>query len=283
MKIAITGASGFVGSYLSSYFGAAHTIVAIKREELYDPAKLTARLEGVDCLINLAGAPILARWSEEYKQILRSSRIDTTRHLIKALQSCPTKPALFISTSAIGIYDNQGTYTEEDTPQGRDFLANLVRDWESEALEANTLGIRTVIFRLGVVLGKEGGMMKNVRTPFSWGLGGVIGTGKQKFSWIHVRDVAKAMEFAWDNPTLSGIYNLTAPQPSTNEAFTKLYGSLLRRPTFLPVPLWVLQMIFGEGSKVLSDGQAIIPQRLLQAGFSFQYPTLQAALEEITS
>lgn len=283
MKIAITGASGFVGSHLSSYFGALHTILPLGRQELSDPARLSSLLEGVDWIINLAGAPIIAKWSESYKKVLYSSRIETTRSLLLALKECPTKPSLFTSTSAIGIYDNQGTYTENDLALAQDFLGNLAKDWEEEALKAQDLGIRTVVFRFGVVLGKGGGMMEKIRLPFSLGLGGVIGDGKQKFSWIHLHDIAKAMEFAWNTPSLSGTYNLTAPSPTTNEAFTKLYGSLIHRPTLLPVPLWVLQILFGEGAKVLSDGQAAIPERLLQAGFEFEYPTLEKALKQIIS
>jgi len=284
MHIAITGATGFVGTHLSQFLLAqGHHVVLLGRQELADDVLLQQQLQGIDGVINLAGAPIIARWSDSYKKILRSSRIDVTKKLLDAFSLLPKKPEFFISTSAVGVYDNAATYSEHDTPNASDFLGKLAQEWENEALKAQEIGIKTVVFRFGIVLGRGGGMMNKIALPFSLGLGGTIGDGSQKFSWIHLDDLIGAMMFAINTPSAHGVYNLTAPNPTTNYEFTKTYGAIIHRPTILPVPLFVLNLLFGEGSTVLSDGQSVLPARLLQEGFSFTYPSLELALKEILS
>jgi len=280
--IAITGASGFVGSVLCKELERrGDSVIKIGREELKDKNKLISIVQESDTIINLAGAPIAARWNEEYKKILYSSRIETTKALVNAMKESPKKPTLFISTSAVGRYDNKGTYTEDDTNYANDHLGMVTKFWEEEALRAQEIGVRTVIFRFGVVLGYGGGMMDKVYTPFNLGVGGVIGDGKQHFSWIHIEDIVGAQIFAMENSDIRGVYNLVSPEPTNNLTFTKEFGKILKRPTIFPVPVFVLKLIFGEGSTVLSDGQSAKPKRLLDAKYNFKYPTLTSALQEI--
>jgi len=280
-KIAITGASGFVGSNLKDIFHQnGHDVIAIKREDLKDIEILSNLLDGCDAVVNLAGANIISRWSEEYKNLLYSSRIGTTRNLFKAIEKTKNKPEIFISTSAVGIYDNQSTYDEENFNYGDDFLAKLCKDWEKEALKVQTLGIRTVIFRFGIVLG-DGGALGKMLLPFKLGLGGTIGDGKQAFSFIHIDDLKNAFEFALEHDNIEGIYNMTAPTPTTNYGLTKALGKSLHRPTILPVPAFILDLIFSEGSKVLTDGQSTVPKRLLDAGFEFKFQNIEDTIDNL--
>ncbi|MCD4758129.1 MAG: TIGR01777 family oxidoreductase [Arcobacteraceae bacterium] len=280
-KIAITGASGFVGSNLKDIFHQnGHDVIAIKREDLKDIEILSNLLDGCDAVVNLAGANIISRWSEEYKNLLYSSRIGTTRNLFKAIEKTKNKPEIFISTSAVGIYDNQSTYDEENFNYGDDFLAKLCKDWEKEALKVQTLGIRTVIFRFGIVLG-DGGALGKMLLPFKLGLGGTIGDGKQVFSFIHIDDLKNAFEFALEHDNIEGIYNMTAPTPTTNYGLTKALGKSLHRPTILPVPAFILDLIFSEGSKVLTDGQSAVPKRLLDAGFEFKFQNIEDTIDNL--
>jgi len=280
-KIAITGASGFVGSNLKDIFHQnGHDVIAIKREDLKDIEILSNLLDGCDAVVNLAGANIISRWSEEYKNLLYSSRIGTTRNLFKAIEKTKNKPEIFISTSAVGIYDNQSTYDEENFNYGDDFLAKLCKDWEKEALKVQTLGIRTVIFRFGIVLG-DGGALGKMLLPFKLGLGGTIGDGKQAFSFIHIDDLKNAFEFALEHDNIEGIYNMIAPTPTTNYGLTKALGKSLHRPTILPVPSFVLNLIFSEGAKVLTDGQSAVPKRLLDAGFEFKFQNIEDTIDNL--
>ncbi len=279
--VAITGSGGFVGTNLKKVFEAkGFKVLGIKREDLKDIEKLTSIINETEVLINLAGANIINRWSESYKKLLYSSRIDTTQALIEAMHKANKKPKLFISTSAVGIYKNKSCYDEENYDLEDDFLAKLCHDWEKSALRARELDIRTVIFRFGIVLGK-GGALEKMLFPFKLGLGGTIGNGKQSFSFIHIEDLLNAYEFIYENENLEGVFNLTAPNPSTNYGLTKVLGKRLHRPTILPVPSFVLNMIFSEGAKVLTDGQCVKPKRLLDNGFKFKYETIENTIENL--
>ncbi len=283
-KVALTGASGFVGTNLKSTLeGRGFVVREIERADLKNGDKILEIVEDSDILINLAGAPIIARWSESYKKVLYSSRIDTTKALVEGIKKATKKPSLFISTSAVGRYDNKKTYTDYEEGNATDVLGNITKEWEEEALHAQELGVRTVVFRFGVVLGYGGGMMEKVYPPFSLGLGGTIGDGSQYFSWVHIQDLVNAEMFAIENEKMQGVYNLTAPDTTTNKAFTKTFGEVLHRPTIFPVPVFVLKLLYGEGSVVLSDGQSVAPRKLLDTGFDFTYPDLESALREIVA
>lgn len=280
--VSITGSSGFVGTSLKIFFEQiSFKVIGIKRDELKDSKKLTSIMENSNIVINLAGANIINRWSESYKKLLYASRIDTTQALIEAMNQADNKPELFISTSAIGIYKNSSCYDEENFEYEDDFLARLCQAWETSALRANDLGIRTAIFRYGIVLGKDGGALQKMITPFKFGLGGIIADGKQSFSFIHLEDLLNAYKFIYENKNLDGVFNLVAPTSSTNFELTKTLGKTLNRPTFLPVPKFVLNLIFSEGAKVLTDGQCVVPKRLLDNGFKFKYSTIDKTISNL--
>ena len=279
--VAIAGSSGFVGTNLKRVFESkGFKVLGIKRAELKDNKKLISIIEEADILINLSGANIINRWTQKYKKLLRSSRLDTTNALVNAMSEAKNKPEVFISTSAVGIYKNKACYDEENYEYEDDFLGNLCKDWEEAALKAKNLDVRTAIFRFGIVLG-DGGAMAKMLTPFKLGLGGTIGNGQQDFSFIHIDDLTNAYEHVYENSSCEGIYNLTAPKPTNNYKFTKALGKVLNRPTILPIPEFVFNLIFSEGAKVLTDGQCVTPKRLLDSGFEFKYKSIDEALTHL--
>ncbi|WP_024953798.1 TIGR01777 family oxidoreductase [Sulfurospirillum arcachonense] len=278
--VAITGASGFVGSSLKQMFEKQNfKVLSIKRDELQNLEKLTTIINESDILINLAGASIINRWSEEYKKILYSSRIETTKYLLDAITQSQNRPKYFISTSAIGIYKNNDTYDEDSLDLENDFLANLCKEWEEIALEAKMYGVKTSIFRFGIVMGK-GGALAKMLLPFKLGIGGTIASGKQAFSFIHIEDLMRAYKFVIEQE-LEGVFNLCAPTSTTNEGLTRTLGKKLHRPTFFPIPEFVLKLLFGEGSKVLCDGQRVIPKRLIENGFEFKYENIDQTIQDL--
>lgn len=278
--IAISGASGFVGTNLKDYFtNLGYKVIPISRDILNKKDKLEELINSSNIVINLAGANIINRWTDKYKKLLYSSRIDTTSKIVNAINSVENKPELLISTSAVGIYDNQFIH-DEDGSYSNDFLSKLCQDWEKEALKANSFNTRVAIFRFGIVLGKDGGALQKMLTPFKLGLGGIIGSGKQAFSFIHLDDLLNAYKFVIEN-NLEDTFNLTAPKTTTNFLFTKALGKALRRPTIFPVPEFVLKLIFSEGAKVLTDGQDAIPKRLSDLGFKFKYNNIDETLKSL--
>lgn len=279
--VAITGASGFVGTHLKKRCEKnGYKVISIKRQELSNEQRLLEIMESSDWIINLAGANIINRWTQAYKKILYSSRIETTQALIHAMKRATNKPALFISTSAVGIYSNQACYDEEQYLYDDAFLATVCKDWEKEARKAQELNVRTAIFRFGIVLG-QGGALQKMLTPFKLGLGGIIGDGKQYFSFIHIEDLLNAYEYVEKNSELEGIFNLTAPESTTNYGLTKALGEVLHRPTILPLPQWILKLIFSEGATVLTDGQCAKPKRLLDSGFVFRFSSIKETLGDL--
>ncbi len=281
-KIAITGASGFVGTYLTKRFQKQDfQVIAICRDDLENQEQLTNLIDGCQIVINLAGATILAPWNEEYKKELYNSRIDTTKALVNAFKKVTNKPKLFISTSAVGIYNDDKKYNESTTKYANSFLGKLCQDWEKEALKAQDLKIRTAIFRFGVVLGKDGGALQQMITPFKFGLGGNIGDGSQFFSYIHIRDLGRAYNFIIDNENLDGAFNLTAPITTTNKGLTQTLAKVLNRPTLLPLPKFAVNLLYGEGASVLTGGQNAVPKRLTEDGFDFKYKTIEQTINNL--
>lgn len=280
--IAITGASGFAGTNLTNYFtNLNYEIIKIKREYLSDAKKLEEIVNKADILINLAGANIINRWTDKYKKTLYNSRIDTTKSLINAIKNAKNRPEILISTSAVGIYDNKASY-DENGNFSDDFLGKLANDWEKEANKAKEYGVKTSIFRFGIILGKDGGALQKMLPAFKFGLGGTIGDGKQAFSYIHIADLLDAYKFVIENKH-EGVFNLTAPTPTTNKGLTKALGRNLHRPTILPVPTFVLDLIFSEGSQVLTDGQSAVPKHLLDLGFKFKFHNIDETIKDLVT
>lgn len=270
MKIAMTGASGFVGTALQQTFADS---AVINRND--DHATILKKLEGVDVVINLAGAPIIKRWSDPYKKVLQESRIKTTRALVQAVNQ--SKVSYFISTSAIGIYPDDKRCDEHCKERADDFLGNLAHDWEQEALLCDK---PTAILRFGVVLGKEGGALAQMLTPFHLGVGGIIADGKMMTSWIDIEDLMRIYRFLIDR-RLAGIYNAVSPHPITNYTLTKALGKALHRPTILPIPKFVLRIMYGEAASVLTGSKEVYPGALQAQGFTFKYPDINASLKHI--
>ena len=278
MKIVIVGCSGFLGSELREYFtNLGHEVEALSIREDSEITNISKVIEGSDLLINLAGLSIFGRWTEPYKEALYTSRINTTKKLIQVLEQCEVKPKNFISTSAVGIYPNNIACDEMQKELSYSYLAHICRDWEEEALKAKNIGVKTTVFRLGVILGRDGGMMKKLWLPFTLGLGGCLGSGKQPLSWIHIDDLKRAYLYVLEKE--GGIYNLCAPTTTINMEFTKTLGELLHRPTLFRVPAFILKILFKEGSDFMLEGQNIRPRRLLKEGFKFHYSTIKEALK----
>jgi len=266
-KIALTGASGFVGKELQNIF---KNTVILHRDDTVD--ELSQKLKGVDTVINLAGGSIVKRWSDSYKKILYSSRIESTKKLVEAIDHSDV--SYFISTSAIGIYPNDRPSDESCIIDADDFLATLCIEWETEALKCQK---PTAIMRFGVVLGRDGGALSKMLLPFRLGLGGKIGDGKMITSWIAISDLLRMYQFLIENKT-GGIFNAVSPNPVTNERFTKALGEALHRPTIFPLPVSVLKLIYGEASSVLTDSKEVYPHNIVTEGFEFEYMEIEEAL-----
>ena len=295
MMILITGASGLIGTALrKSFQDKGYEMLLASRKEPSDDNEIQwnpdtgfaddelARLEGLDAVVHLAGESIAGlRWTEEKKKAIRDSRVHGTRTMIEAFARLDRKPEVFISASAIGFYGDRGEDEMTETSSAGDtFLSEVAKEWESEARRAEDMGIRTVLLRNGIVLSKDGGALGTMLTPFKLGVGGVIGSGKQWMSWISMADVVKVVHFAIENERVRGAINVTSPHPVTNEEFTNILGDVLYRPTFLPLPEFAVNLVFGEmGDALLIDSTKVVPKRLLDAGYKFEYPDLKSALE----
>lgn len=295
MRVAITGASGLIGSALAAHLRAeGNDIVRLVRgpsrsaeEVSWDPRLGAegldpAALAGVDAVVNLSGAPIAdRRWTAERKTLLRASRIDSTRTLAVAIAAARPRPGVLLSGSAIGYYGDTGDrVTDETSPPGTGFLPDLVRDWEQAAEPAAAAGVRLATLRTGVVLATEGGMMGRLMLPFRLGLGAQIGSGRQYLSWISLTDEVRAIGFLLRTP-VRGPVNLTAPEPVTNARFTRELAQALRRPALLRLPAVALRAGLGEVSGELLAGARIVPAKLTAAGFTFDHPDITSALRTL--
>ena len=295
MRILITGASGLIGSALrKSFTGKGFEMLLASRSEPKNETEIQwdadtgfggedlPRLEGLDAVIHLAGENISAfRWTDEKKKAIRNSRVYGTRTMIETFAQLKKKPNVFVSASAIGFYGDRGDDEMTETSSAGDtFLSEVSKEWESESRRAEDMAIRTVLLRNGIVLSKEGGALATMMTPFKMGVGGVVGSGKQWMSWISIDDVVAIVNFALENENLRGAINVSSPNPVTNEEFTKTLGEVLYRPTFLPLPEFAVNLVFGEmGDALLIDSTKVLPKRLLDAGYKFKYPDLKPALE----
>lgn len=270
MKVAMTGASGFVAAHLQESFP---DYVVIGRND--NEETIIQKLQGVDAVFNLAGAPIIKRWNDVYKKTLLSSRVETTKKLVNAINKSDVKH--LISTSAIGAYPDNAAFDEAYEGYADDFLGTLTKQWEDEARKCIK---PTTIVRFGVILGRDGGALKEMLLPFKLGVGGTIGNGKMMMSWIDIDDLVKIYEFVLEKK-LTGIVNATAPHPISNYEFTKSLGKVLHRPTIFKVPEFILRLQYGEGSTVLTSSKEVYPKRLLESGFEFKYRTIEPSFEHL--
>ena len=301
MRALVTGGTGFVGKRLLAKLEqpivvsrdaakagkqlAGTGATAVAWNPMTEPLPAQA-LDGIDTVYHLAGDPVAeGRWTAAKKARIRDSRIIGTRNLVAGFKNSPHKPATLISASAVGIYGDRGSQElDENAPPASDFLADVCLGWEREALAARELGIRVVLIRIGIVLGKNGGALGKMLTPFQFGMGSPLGSGHQYMPWIHIDDLVGEMLFAARETNVSGPLNGAAPHPVTNREFTKTLGRVLGRPTFMPaVPSFALKLLLGEFAQVLLASQRVLPRAPLTAGFQFQYPDLEGALKNILS
>lgn len=304
MKVAITGATGFVGGRLVERLQAdGHQVVVLTRNAdsarrvfpvvafpqleivAYTPMASGPWQEAIancDGVVNLAGEPIAeGRWTAQRQQAILQSRKLGTRKIVEAIAQANPKPAVLVNASAIGYYGTSETASFDETSQpGDDFLARVCQEWESEAEKVRQSGTRLVIVRTGIVLGM-GGAIAKMLLPFKLFAGGPLGSGRQWFSWIHREDLVSLMIMALTQPSMDGVYNGTAPNPLRMAEFCQILGQVLNRPSWLPVPDFALEALLGDAAKVVLEGQQVLPQGTQASGFTYQYPAVRQALEEI--
>ncbi len=307
MRILLTGATGLIGSQLGiTLVRLGHDLTTLTRKgssldvpfpcrclawdhrSTIDQQKLDPEGLGFDAVIHLAGEPVAQRWTAKVKQRIYDSRVLSTKALIASIKNLTHHPKTWINASAIGIYGSSPTDTttksffNEDSPAGEGFLANVGRDWEKSAFEVGDRS-RLVFCRFGVVLSQEGGALPEMMNPFYYGIGGPIGHGKQQLSWIHIDDAVQAVIHCLINTDLRGPVNVVAPEPVSNKELSTCLGAAMGMPSALPVPKFVLRLVFGEMSQMLTESLAVVPKALLSSGFKFKYSTPQAALKSLIS
>ena len=284
MKIRITGISGYLGKSISEELQKnGHEVLGITRKLIYGSlATLSKEIEGTDVIINLAGAPILQRWTERKKILIYESRVRTTRNLVKAIQSLPVEkqPKKLISASAIGIYKSGFLHDESSSNFDEGFVGKVVKDWENATSELPE-HIQKNIFRIGLVLGKNAKTITNLLLPFKLGLGATIGNGKQSFPFVHEKDVIRAFVWAVNDFDKSETFNLVAPENITNKEFTKAFAKALNRPAIFSIPGFVLKLVLGEAAVLLTQSPEVEPRNLIANGFKFEFPGIKEALVEI--
>jgi uncharacterized protein len=304
MRVFMTGGTGLIGVRLIRALRArgddvsvlsrqpeAWTIVGpdvtVIAGDPMQPGDWQAKAAECDAIVNLAGANIFARrWNTEFKQLLRDSRLRSTQHVVAAISKSPKRadgsPKVLVNASAIGCYGSCGDEKlDERSPPGGDFMAQLCRDWEAAARNAESAGVRVAHVRTGIVLDPRGGALQALLTPFKLGAGGPIGSGKQYMSWIHYADIVGIFMLALDNAEATGAINGTAPEPVTNKAFGKALGAALGRSAFLPTPGFALKLLLGEVAAVLTTGQRVSPAKAQALGYRFQFPEIGAALPAV--
>jgi uncharacterized protein (TIGR01777 family) len=298
--VVVTGATGLIGgAVVRALTARGDAVVALARdpqrarEQLGPDTRVLAwpdaaapppveALGGADAVVHLLGEPIAQRWSEEVKRRIRDSRVLGTRSLVAAIEAADPRPRVLVSQSATGYYGARGDERlDEGSAPGEDFLAAVVRDWETEAGAAAGLGLRVAVTRTGVVLAASGGALAKMLPPFKAGIGGPVAGGRQYLPWVHLSDVAGAILHCLDDEAASGPLNVTAPEPATNADFSRALGRVLHRPALAPVPGVALKLLYGEMAMIVLTGQRAVPRRLLEQGYEFRRPALEPALRDV--
>jgi uncharacterized protein len=297
LKIAITGSNGMVGQRLVQTFSdQKHEIFRVVRSRnenvkeptiSWDPEKRfldLQLLDGMDVVIHLAGETISKRWTKKQKEKIEKSRVQGTKLLSSSLTKLKNPPKCLLSASAIGFYGNQ-PYSElldENSDRGIGFLPDVVQQWEDATRPAEEKGIRVIHMRFGVILDRNAGALKKMLFPFQWGFGGKIGTGRQAFSWISLDEIPEIIQFLIENKNVTGPVNVVSPEPVTNYRFTKILGRVLKRPTILPIPAFLLKAIYGEmADQLLLEGNRVSSKKLVNSGYTFQHSDLKQTLEHM--
>ena len=300
MNIAIAGGTGFVGSALTNHLlTKGHTIFILTRDSsnkktshdnlhyvewLNKESKPDKYLLDIDAIVNLAGESINSgRWTAARKSDILNSRISSTKAIIDIISKLNRKPEVLVNASAIGIYGTSldDSFTEESTKYGSDFLATTVKTWEEHARKAEDFGVRSVFARFGIILGDQEGALPKMVLPYKFFIGGTVGSGDQWLSWVHIDDVVKMIDFAITNQSINGPINLTAPEPKRMKEFGRQIGRIIERPHWIPAPSFALQLILGEMSTLVLEGQKVLPHKLQSQGYSFLYKNLDEALVNI--
>lgn len=298
MNITLTGASGFIGTALIARLKASgHRIHLLGRSVPKDDSIIFSKWDAMgtqlpdaeaiasaDAIIHLAGEPVAQRWSDDVKRRIRESRVNGTRRLVDAIAASKDhKPKVLVSASAIGYYGSRGdTIVNETSKPGKGFLPDVCVEWETAAQSATAYGLRVVNVRIGIVLGRDGGALAQMLPFFLMGAGGRIGSGQQYMSWIHLDDLLGLFELALDNESISGPINGTSPNPVTNADMTATLASVIHRPAAMAVPEFGLKLLYGEMAQILIEGQRVMPEVAVKAGYQFQFPELKAALVSVT-
>lgn len=306
MRTIITGGTGLIGRELAANLAAdGHEVILLsrnperatglpqgvraKRWDAHTAVGWGHLVEGADAVVNLAGANLAgegffpSRWTAERKRLIRDSRVNAGRAVVRAIEQASNKPHVVIQSSGVGYYGLRGDeeITADDQP-GDDFLARIASDdWEPSTAPVEEMGVRRAIIRSGAVLDAHEGALPRLVLPFRLFVGGPMGSGKQWFSWIHIRDEVAAIRFLIENKEAGGPFNLTAPNPLTNAQFARVLGRVMGRPALIPIPAFAMRLAFGEVVSVLLEGQRAIPQRLLELGFTFQFPDAETALRDV--
>jgi hypothetical protein len=291
MRITLTGATGFVGQALiARLLAAGHTLHLLARKPhqtidstVWDSSRAVPAeaLAGAEAVINLAGEPVSQRWNAAVKERIRNTRIEGTRHLVDAIGRMEKKPQVLVSASAVGYYGSRGDeiLTEASKP-ATDFLAEVCIEWEREALRAESMGVRVVLPRIGLVLG-NGGALAKMLPAFKSGVGGTLGPGTQWMPWIHIDDLIGLIDYALATPQVNGALNASSPNPVRNIEFTKQLAKAVHRWALFPVPEFALKLLFGEMAAIVIASQRVVPEATGKAGFKFQFPQLPEALRAV--
>ncbi|WML39935.1 TIGR01777 family oxidoreductase [Neobacillus sp. OS1-2] len=297
MKIVIAGGSGFIGKKLTDVLlEKGHKIIILTRNDQRPSGNISyvkwlkegtfpeREIKKADVFINLAGVSINnGRWNTSHQKQIYDSRMKGTDELVRVITALPEKPSVLINASAIGIYKASLTakYTEDSEEKANNFLGKTVNDWENKAKEAEAHNVRAVLMRFGVVLGNEGGALPLMALPYKLFAGGTVGSGEQWVSWVHIKDVIRAITFAIEKDKVSGPVNVTAPSPVKMKEFGKTIGKVINRPHWLPVPPFAMKMVLGKKSSLVLEGQHVVPKVLMEEDFEFMFPSLQPALADL--